>query len=285
MLRYDIRKGLLSDYKKIGIVLPICAAFCIQFILLFASRFPDLTYTSFGDVMFWGFSGMPRYQFSPDKPFIFPALWMLLFLLPLFFVLYYPFYDLLGFGKNVLIQVRRRSTWWLSKSAWIVIYVTVYFALIYAATALFCLVMRIPLSTRISQKVYEIVAGMTVGQANADSGNVFLPFSGQMDIQLFVLPILSTIAIALFQMTVSLISTPIYSFILSAGILFSSAYYMSPLLLGNYCMAMRSNLITHDGMDVGNGVLLAVTVSIISIILGLIIFERNDIISKTLREE
>lgn len=285
ILRYDIRKGLLSDYKKLGIVIAICVAFCTQFVLLFAHRAPDLTYTSFGDMIFFGFSGIPRYQFSPDKPFVFPALWMLLFLLPMFFVSYYPFYDLLGFGKNVLIQVRRRNTWWLSKCAWIAIYITTYFLLIYAVAAAFCLVLRIPLSTRISQEAYEMVVGMTAGQANPDSASVLLPFSGRMDIQLFVLPALSMIAIALLQMTVSLISTPIYSFILSAGILISSAYYMSPYLLGNYCMAMRSNLILPDGMGAGNGILLAAAVSIFSIILGMVVFERNDIISKTLREE
>lgn len=284
LLRYDIRKGLISDYKKLLIVVAISVAFCIQFRWEYTSHFSSLSEASFGDIIFFAFSGMSEYTFSPDQPFLFPALWVLLLVLPMFFVLYYPFYDLLGFGKNVLIQVGRRRTWWLSKCAWTAVYIMTYFLIIYAVTAVFCIVMRIPLSTQISGETHEMVAMKGYNPMLNGEGHL-VEFMGRMDLQLFVLPVISMVALALFQMMLSLIVSPIYSFIISVGILISSAYYMNPFLIGNHCMTQRSNLVVSNGMDIKNGVLLSLCMAVFSMVLGMIAFNRTDVLSQPLRDE
>lgn len=285
LLRYDIRKGLVSDYKKLLIVVAISVAFCIQFRWEYTSHFSSLTEASFGDILFFAFSGISKYTFSPDRPFLFPALWVLLLVLPMFLVLYYPFYDLLGFGKNILIQVGRRRTWWLSKCAWTAVYIMTYFMIIYAVTALFCIVMRVPLSTQISGDAYDMVVMKDYDPMTPNSEGHLVEFMGRMNIQLFVLPVMSMVALALFQMMLSLIISPIYSFIISVGILISSAYYMSPFLIGNYGMTKRSDLIYSNGMSAAHGILLSLGMAVFSIVLGMIVFNRTDVLSQPIRDE
>ena len=284
ILRYDIRKGMLPDYKKFGITIAVSIAFCLQFLYRFGPNVEELQHKTFGDVIFFAFSGIPNYEFAQDKPLIFPALWILLFLMPMFFVIYYPFNDLLGFGKSILIQVKRR-TWWISKCTWVIIYITTYFAVIYSVVVIFCLLMHIPLSSQISQDTYERAVKTSSSLILTSNTPEHLPVPEGFFIQLYVLPVLSAIAVALVQMTISLMTSPIYSFIVSVGIFLTSAYYMSPLLLGNYCMAIRSNVIIPEGVTAENGALLAVLVSSVSIILGMLIFDRSDILPKTLRDE
>ena len=281
---YDIRKGLLTDYKKAGIVVAVCAAFCIQFIQMRLNANLDFSTASFGDVIFFGLSGMEKYKFAADKPFVFPALWTIITVLPMFFVLYYPYYDLLGFGKNVLIQVKSRKVWWLSKCAWVTSYIIAYFLIVYSVAFAISLFMGFSLSTEITKATYDMVV-ISSAEENINMGSNLVSFTGSMNLQLFVLPALTLITLGLLQMMISLVTSPIYSFLISSGILISSAYYMNPFLIGNYCMVQRSNLILADGMNFEVGVVILCGISLFSVLAGMIIFERREILSKALADE
>ena len=84
------------------------------------SSIPDvgeLTET-FGNHLLYLFQGIDEYIPSPDEPFDFPSMWMLVFLCGNLLTLTYPLRDLEGIGQQILVRSGRREYWWLAKCGW-----------------------------------------------------------------------------------------------------------------------------------------------------------------------
>lgn len=61
--------------------------------------------------------------------FSFPSIWILIYLILLLLTLEYPYEDLMGFGKNIIILSNKIQYWWISKCIWIAASVFVYFTI------------------------------------------------------------------------------------------------------------------------------------------------------------
>lgn len=87
-------------------------------------------------------------------------------------------------------------------------------------------------------------------------------------------------ALSVMQMAVSLVIKPFFSFCISAGILVLSAYYLNPLLLGNYAMSQRNDLLIDNGVNTKTGIVFSLALLVLSCVVGLFIFRRYDILNK-----
>lgn len=112
LCKYDLKNGMFKEGIKYLACVVLFLGFCVGFIY---TKGKDLGARTFGDFLFFITAGMEEYIPMPGNIFMFPALWMLMILAPLYITLYYPFYDLTAYGKNVLINSKSRDAWWLSK--------------------------------------------------------------------------------------------------------------------------------------------------------------------------
>ncbi len=275
LCKYDLKNGMLREGLKYLISLVLFLGFCIGFVFTKGS---NLTTRTFGDFLFYITAGMEEYIPMPGNVFMFPALWMLLMLVPLYITLYYPFKDLTEYGKNVLVNSKSRSAWWLSKCVWAVTSVFLYFLLLWVVIALFCLCGGGTLSLGVSKSLIYRLIPEPAESVFALSGEMII--SEKLTLQMFLMPVLIVSALSILQMTASLWIKPFFSFCIGAGALTLSAYYLHPAFLGNYAMSQRNSLLIQNGVQSEIGILFSAVLLLLSCAVGLCAFRRYDILNK-----
>ncbi len=272
LIRYDLKVGFSTTYKRYLMAAALFIVIFISFQLLLHPFHPaahNIPEGNLGSLLLYAFGGMEEYIPSPGEPFRFPAFWMLLYLLLSYITLYYPFNDLEEFGQHLLIRSGGRKLWWLSKCIWNLSSVVCFFLLAWLIFAVGCLVTGTSLSLELSTKV----TGML--QINPEK---YAQFPASLTLQIFLLPLLVMAALNLFQMTLSLFIKPFYSFIATAAVLITSAYYLSPFLIGNYAMPLRSDQLVGNGVGLAAGIFFAAILALLSVVAGGVAFQRRDIL-------
>ena len=85
---------------------------------------------------------------------------------------------------------------------------------------------------------------------------------------------------ALFQMMLALVISPVIAYIVNVALLTAAAYYTVPFLQGNSFMMLRNACCVDGGVNTGLSIGISVAVAVISIIIGKIYFDRMDILKK-----
>ena len=98
-LKYDLKCGLLKEYKKYIVAIGLFIIIGFDFFI----KMSDIEITV-PDYLFYLFFGMEEYVPSPGNKFRFPALWVAVILYVSYITLYYPYKDLNGYGKNILLN-------------------------------------------------------------------------------------------------------------------------------------------------------------------------------------
>ena len=101
---------------------------------------------------------------------------------------------------------------------------------------------------------------------------------GEKILQFIILPVVSTIALGLFQMVISVMTSPVYGVLVQIAQLTLSMIYLSPFLPGNYYMYIRSSFYREDGIDAVMALTGCIVVSIMTITAGRIAIDRKDIL-------
>lgn len=275
LCKYDLKSGMRRESVKYLVCAILFLGFCVGFIY---TKGKGLEARTFGDFLFFITAGMEEYIPMPGNIFMVPALWVLMILAPLYITLYYPFYDLTAYGKNVLINAKSRLAWWLSKCFWAISCVFIYYLLLWGVITLFCVCGGGKLSLDISKSLIFRLIPMPSEDFCFTEGD-FLQ-GENFAFQILFMPILIVSALSVMQMTISLIIKPFFSFCISAGILVLSAYYLSPFLLGNYAMSQRSDLLIDNGVHMQTGIIFSLALLTLSCVVGLCIFMRYDILNK-----
>ena len=159
--------------------------------------------------------------------------------------------------------------WWFSKCVWNVSSVIVFFLLGWLVMLAGTLLMGGPMSMELSSGMQAVL------KLNS---NFYMSWVNSLALETILLPPLVMVALSLLQMTLSLFIKPFYSFIVTTSILLVSSYYLSPFLIGNYAMPLRSDRLLEDGVNLTVGIWFAVAVIVISIVVGEIVFQRRDIL-------
>lgn len=275
LIKSDFYNGILKAYKRYIVVFLLFMLFSTE-ALIRARKMPDINVSqvSFTDIVFYCFGGMKEYIPSDTNSFIFPVIWTLIQLLLFYNTLYYPFKDLDSIGQQTLIRNKNRNMWWISKSIWNFLSVLFFYLTSYLAIMIFCLVNRIPITLDVNTEFIRNAFGLIDGISLEKSKLTILLLT------VYLLPFLTSVALNSLQMTMSLYVKPFASFCVSSVIVMICAYSIHPLLIGNYAMPIRSNLIINNGVDFLTGVIIAVGVLLISIVLGLLKFKHYDIINR-----
>ncbi len=218
------------------------------------------------------FQGMDEYIPSPEEPFIFPSMWVLLFLSSGFLSMGYPLNDLAGVGQQTLMRSGGRAGWWLSKCVWNFCSTLFCFSIILSVVTLFCLAKGIPLRFALDEPICQMLL---------ESYEIPRMSTGQFLLWLVLFPFLFSWVLNLLQMVLGLVLSMVWGFGISAAVLLVSAYWKNPWILGNYAMFRRSEVFLQTGgMEAEKGLLLLLGSGILLTIAGVWIFQRYDILSR-----
>ncbi len=285
ILKYDVRRGITGNIREYILPAIIAIFMCIGFVFEYSKSF-DIHTATYLDIIYYSFAGSPKYVPNKDMPFIFPLVWATIFLLPLYFSSYYPFYDLIGYGKTILLKSGNRDRWWLSKCVWCLLKNTSYFATLYLTILIFCIVTKIPITYKVTGNTHEMMMEKYYKADIYASGDYTqLIFNGNKSILFLLLPILIVTVFSIFQMTVSLFSTPVYGFFVSAMIMVASTYYLHPAFLGNYIMVLRSNQLFSGGVNEATGAIVSLVLITTVTIMNMMLFRKYDILSNAFKNE
>jgi len=271
----DLRKGIKSNRYRYLIGIIIISAIILMFnknILLEVRVGKQISAPGILDNILYLLCGMAEYIPNSCKPFNLPYVWMAIQFLCSFLVFNYMQQDLEGMGLDILIRSKSRRVWWLSKCIWNVITIISFYIGMYALCFLYSI----------------IFAGGKIGfQPFGFEPSVFLKYMmipiDSVNIQYFtilllIVPLLTSIALSLAQMSFSIIVGPILSLMSIMIIDVFSAYFMNPVLVANYSMVMRSRILIRNGISPLICIIVDILLIIISIYLGGFIFRKKDII-------
>jgi hypothetical protein len=273
-IRTDLIVGIVYSWKMYIPAFFIYIFVCLHFNNMLSSNISlglIQSKPSFADYIIEIFKGMERYDLTNrQSSFEVPVIWLLINIYLVYLVSSYPFNDLYGYGQQVLLLSKKRKQWWISKCIWNISTVLVFYFVGYVVISIFSI-----FNGDISMQLHSDI-NFEVSKVNTSGfkRNDFI-------IVAVVLPIITSIAISLFEMIVTLVCKPIISCILMICLLVVSAYSCSTFLLGNYLMILRSNsVIPSEGVEAQYGIGIAVFLSIFSIVIGYKIFRRLDIFEK-----
>lgn len=271
-LLFDFKQGILRNKALLLVPMIIAAAAFFDFSAK-AHRYLQNGMmkgsVSYGDYWFYLYGGMHKYTPSPGNAFQFPVVWILVFLALPFVLLNYPFKDMYGVGQQVLVRSRRRTAWWLSKCCWN-LFGTVLYHLVMQVTGL---VLFFVFQMNISYRIHMDFIKLAFEVVHQEVWN-----PSMLSLAVLLLPLITSAAINMLQMTLSLFIKPIFSFFAVAVLFLASAYLLSPFLIGNYAMAYRYDWMLKEGVSISVGGEVSVVLLLIAVLAGLVRFRLYDIL-------
>ena len=270
MFSHDVDCGIRRKWMFFLVLAAAVLVFCREYYgIIYTSLFNGETdqRATWMNYLIFLFQGMEEYIPSPDNPFVFPAMWILIFLYAAYKVLGYPFDDLTAYGQQILVRSGGRKGWWFSKCLWNVCSAFLYFIIIDLVVAAFCICEGVPLTADFSGELAGIL--LKTSAPLQESEVVFYTL---------LLPPLVSAAINMLQMFLGLFLKPMLSFCVTSGLLILSAYFKSALAIGNYAMILRSSIVLEDGVQIGTGTILLIAIILFSALGGEYYFRRHDIL-------
>lgn len=193
----------------------------------------------------------------------------------LYFVLHYPFNDLHGYGRQVLVLSRSRQNWWYSKCMTNAVWAVAYFLVSIIVIFIFCLFNGIQISLSVTG------AGAEFGRSIIeDLGNRNYPLRSIITV-VFVMPILVSITVTVFQLFLSIFIKPIYSYIISVLLVYigEGNIIFNYLFVSCYAVPYNNSLFAGEtGLSTTVGVIYCLVLILISVFGGSLIFKKYDIL-------
>lgn len=275
ILKYDLKNTIIKKYKNYLLSFFVFCWFLLEaYTKIFYSEITlkDVTVT---EIVLFIFNGMREYIPDGFTSFRFPTMWMVIFVLLLFFTLYYPYNDIMGYGKNVLIASTSRTAWWLSKCVTTICICIVYFFTAALSILIFSFSFGLKFELKVTQESFSWLIRQGVPEGFNSS-----PEPLDLILTVFVLPFIFAIAMCLFQMMLTLIIRPFASIIVVTSIFMVSAYFLNPFMIGNYGMTQRSICFVSNGVDPVIGTVIMSLIIVFSIAAGTVLFNRYEILEK-----
>lgn len=276
ILKYDLKNTIIKKYKNYILTFFVFCWFLLDAYMRILNSDISIKDVTITEMVMFIFNGMKEYIPGGDESFAFPIMWMVIFVLLLFFTLYYPYNDIMGYGKNVLIASTSRTVWWLSKCVTTICICIVYFFT--AALSIFIFAFSFGLKFELTVKP-EVFSRLLILGGMPEGFNLS-PEPLYMVLTVFVLPFIFAIAMCLLQMLLTLIIRPFASIIVITAIFMVSSYYVSPFMIGNYAMTQRSICFVSNGVDPVVGVIVMASIIVFSIVVSTVLFNRYEILEK-----
>lgn len=270
---YDIKNGIGRNIHLYAVTWMLCIIFVSAFYFHISQGKNPSQGTeacTMTNILFYLFQG--KEPFSPElgNAFVFPVIWLCIFLFSAYLTLDYPFRNLTGHGIYVITRIGSRTYWWLSKCIFVCCSTLLYFFIWYFITGLFCMIFGIPISLQFAESI------------NVDFLHMELAAVTQKQVMMLLvgLPVLTSLAVNFIQLCLGLFVDRIYCFLITAILLFASTYFQTPFFIGNFAMVKRSIYCVADGMTMGWGLFITISLVVLCILIGVWRMIKYDILKK-----
>ena len=268
LLEYDLKQGFYKNRGKLLFCLITFAMFAVSFNQELNKVLPTSKAPHFIDYLLYLSKGAVEYQPDLGVKFDIPLIWLMTHLMVAFLVSNYLMEDLYSYGTQVLLRAKNKKLWWFSKCSWLVVTVLAFYCLEFLS-------------------IFLSVKGNTSLQPNLHLNEQlnWLNMSGMHEIDMIlsviVLPFLTSLALAMIQMYLSLFLTSIYAFVLVVSYLVLSTYYLNPFFIGNDTMFLRNALLYKNGIHTNMAIVSNICIILCIILIGAVTFNRHEILKRT----
>lgn len=274
----DIREGILRN-KRYILVPILCLFECMSADInlnMFKAYGGIKSPTTFLDLIAELFHGCDPITKAPDPSTVIalPYFWIALFVFAVFINFDYMHNDLTQFGIQVLTRSRKRGAWWGAKCVWCIAS-GVWFYMLFLLTALLFSVLN----------GYDITFTNTpdILTITADRSVVYL-FKGAPDLTvlqrvwLLLAPMLVLCTLNMLQMLLCLFCKPMYSYLISIGVLMFGVLDDTPAAFSRCAMTTRSDWFYEEAYPAMTGMWICLGLIAAVIIAGALYFKRYDIL-------
>ena len=276
-LDHDLRYGI--GHAKKRLFLTFLMFFFLALYHFFTLRIYEITNPSYFNspvttadyfLSIVGGIGKPSFYSDGTTDYSVPSIWMVFVLWMMFVNLYYPFKDLNGVGRQLIVLSGSRGVWWLSKCVWTVINTVINYLIIFASSTICGLIFGAKLSMHSNSYLWRVLSMSETDITSTTTWNITSVF--------FTIGF-ALIVLALLQLLLSLIAKPMLSFFFMAAYLFAATYMQSPALYGNYAIGARSSVLVTTGLSGSVGILIGAWIIMICVSVGFFVFQFRDILN------
>lgn len=266
---YDLKQGICSNLWKY--ILGMSPFFLATLVLAErADHVVEATISpTFFDSVIYLFKGIRIYIPTIGSKFEIPVMWMAVQIFIGMIIYNFPRDDFEKYGVQTLTRVHSKMKWWYSKFIWAIASVILYYALGYICMMMICILIgdaAVMPGTVLNLLINEI-----------DTSNVSIT---NLVFSSFVLPVLTSSAVAVFQVAISFILNPIYSYLLTISYTVISIYYYVPWFMGANSMILRNKGISGEGLATIQIIVIDVLIIVLAGIMGYWYFKNMDAIPK-----
>jgi hypothetical protein len=225
---------------------------------------------SVGDLVIVSLGGvLPLNSLLVDR-FIFPTTWLFAHILICHFTLNYLRQDLSHGGIQIISRTRNVCSWWISKCIWNIITIITCFVALFGVLYLLCLLTGKQDTLQLNPSIFVVVFAKVLPNRTIENRDLLL--------HLFILPSIVCCTMSNIQMTLSLFIKPIFSFIAICCYYIAGIYYTHPAMISNYAIPVRSAAIGLCNFDFKTGLLLCLSLCVVSVLVGIIRMKKFDIL-------
>ncbi|HIZ20633.1 MAG TPA: hypothetical protein H9674_07220 [Firmicutes bacterium] len=271
LAKHDFSVGLLRPAAKWIPVVLIFAASCGYLLLLARAERESgqlASLPTLGDIVAYVFQGRKLYNPTEGDAFTIPFGYLLMNLYLAYLVGNYPVKDLLGYGQQILLRTRRRSRWWVSKCLWCAGTVLSFYLLGYLV-----MLAAAAVSGGFSLALTPEIGAYSELYAADPVSRDWLPSA-------LLLPAATSLALSLLQLALMTVVKPVGAYIVIAVVVAASAYFYTPLLIGNYAMLLRNASFLEGGIAFWPALLVDLGIALAAAAAGFLAFRRYDILDK-----
>ena len=268
LIKHDIVGGILTKWKKTIPFLLIICGFSIYFAVQCSILKRDglvIGSHSAADLLLYIFRGMREYVPQADINFEIPITWLMVQLYIAYAIGNYASEDQGIYGQHFIVRSTKKSFWFISKCIYCSLTVIIYYALAYFIIIL-CTLITGNLTFRFSLDICSIMSEIDSSLITSDKAIIHL----------IILPILTSLVLSLGQMVLSLYIKPILSFVFVVAYCSLSAYFESPLLIGNNSMILRFDPFLEEGLNPGFAIFSDLIIIALVIILGCMLLKKHN---------
>lgn len=267
LLRYDLKCGVLERKK----IMFLCIFFICMTNLYFLSQIDGFTmvtkktvHPGWIDYMLNMYHGMKKYIPNSKQKFELPIAYFGQLILSSILIGDYVIKDIEQCGIQVLVRNQSRRNWIMSKVMWGAL-IIIGFYCISMVINLFFSEFRFSFDNDIAMNVI----GLQTEHFHISSGLI---------ITVIILPVLTAVTLGQIQITISLLFSPNIAFLVIMGVGLLSAYYTTPLLIGNLGMIHRTTFFLYGGIDAWMAVVIDLSIIILMLIFDFLCIRRKNIL-------
>lgn len=208
---------------------------------------------------------------NPDdgKNFYMSEQYLLMSLSAAFMIGSYAVRDLYGYGQQIIIRSKSTIKWWLGKIVWCFVSNAAVHLIIFLTMSLISVLNGYSFSMKLNRTLLA-----ALGYMQCQSGIS----EGSMIILLFVMPFMSTFALCMLQMLLSIIFSPIIALAAVMAEMTACVYSNMGIFLSNGLMLIRNNIFYVNGTNNADMLAVEFLTVVLAAIIGSIYISHMDML-------